>query len=212
MEISARTMNIFCDLSAQRINIWPLHFGSQALEECELNFRLGCDLDLMEVQHVTLDGIRVFSKRRTISYVGHRFKAVVADDSPRDVHAIRRNKFIVACQVDCRDGVFVSKAAAAAWIRQNGEIPPEKMSCPRDVALLQKLPDVATRYGLPPHLHLGIDVHAESQLCPELLQFFYIALGAMSEMEVCTLVDFDRLKLQDEDLLSKVTRLRYGEV
>ena len=78
------------------------------------DFRIRRDFERMEIQQVAFDGEGIGAERRSISDIGDRIKTLVFHARARNVHAVLRYQFFVACKVDSRNCVFRSIAPPSA--------------------------------------------------------------------------------------------------
>src|SRR5215472_15240399 len=100
----------------------------------------------MEVQQVALDGEGVGPKRRPHADIRHSVETLPVDSHARDVYAIRRNQFIVARQVDGRNGIARTEPAPASRVRENTERTPQQRACALDTSRSNQAANFAARH------------------------------------------------------------------
>src|ERR1051326_6338388 len=121
----------------------------------------------MKVEQVSFDGEGFAAKGRPHADVRHRIKSLAVDPRPCEVHAVARDKVVIAAQVDCRNSVAMSVTAAAARRAGEAEYAAKQPLRLADFARLDQCPDLAAGNRNAAHQHHGISLHLEATLRPQ---------------------------------------------
>jgi hypothetical protein len=155
----------------------------------------------MEIQKVSLDCIGIRPESGTVANVGDGIEAFLSNASPRDVHAVAGDQFLIARKVDGRNGVFRTVSPTAARSRNYAKGPGEKNAGAVHITGTDQLPNAGTGHGGAADPHLGIRNNFKSKFAAKLGEEGNVASCFVSKMEVVALVDFESVKAVAKDLL-----------
>src|SRR5215469_1909099 len=160
----------------------------------------------MEVEQVALDGKRARPKRRTHTNIRHSIETLAINSHTRDVHAVCRNQFVIAREVECRNCISRAVSSAPPRIRQNAERAPQQCAGPLYAPSSNQAANLAARHVIPAQRLLRVRVYVEPHLAPELRQRLDIPLRLMTKMKVVALMYFLRMQCIDQHISCKVVR------
>ena len=166
----------------------------------------------MKVQQVGFNGEQLRAKGGTIPHIGHRIKAFFCDASPRDVNAVLGHKLFVTRQIDGWNGVLRSISAASPRHTQNAKRTRQQMSRAAHVPRGNQLANLRAGNGFASQAHLGIDLHFESHLAPQLGEQAHIPGSLVPKAEIESLMHLAGVQSLAQDAFGKLSRSHQRQI